>query len=239
MTIQDPPNWGNDPLSDFIKGAYENTFASYVRLRPAYDKLVAIDKIFRKTSECLYNSEDWFIGFFILRAHSAFLGSCRFSLSGQVYESYIVLRGCLEAASYGYLIADDAKAKKLWLDRHEDGQALREMRRAFQIRTIFELMQKKDPKLSKPIEELYERTIDLGAHPNPRGVLSSLKITKDAEHINFEMNYLTADSIQLQLALKTTAQIGIGALVLFRSVFAVRFKIVGLSDEIDRVARGL
>lgn len=239
MTIKDPPNWGNDPLSDFIKDAYENTFATFVNMKPDYDRLRRIDTKFRKAIDYLHNSPDWFIGFFLLRSHSSYLGAARLSMSAQVYETYMVLRGCLESALYGFFIAKDVAAKKIWMDRHESEQTLRFMKNTFQIRSIFSLLRKTDEKVCDAIQELYDRTIDFGAHPNPSGVLGTLEVKENGHDINFQMNYLTNDTVQLRLALQTTAQVGVGALMLFRYVYPERFAITGLYDELKQLAKDL
>jgi hypothetical protein len=239
MTIKDPSNWGNDPLSDFIKGAYENTFATFVNMKPDFDKLRRIDASFRKAVDCLYNTPDWFIGFFLLRSHSSYLAAARLSMSGQVYESYMVLRGCLESALYGFFVAKNEDAKKIWMERHENEQALKLMKKSFQMRVIFSLLNNTDEKVYHAIQDLYDRTIDYGAHPNPNGALSNLRINENEQDIQFQMSYLTNDPLQIHLALRTTAQIGIGALMLYRFVYPERFAITGLYDELVQLSKDL
>ncbi len=239
MTIKDPPNWGNDPVSDFIKGAYENTFATFVNMKSDYERIRRIDAKFRKALDYLHNTPDWFIAFFLLRSHSSYLGAARLSMSAQVYETYMILRGCLESALYGFFIAKDPTAKKAWVDRHETEQTLRLMKNTFKIGSIFSLLKKTDDKVYEAIQELYDRTIDYGAHPNPNGVLSTLQVQENDEDVHFQLKYLTNDPVQLQLALKTTAQVGVGALMLFRYVYPERFAITGLYDELKQIAKDL
>lgn len=237
MTITDPPNWGNDPISDYIKGAYENSFATFVNMKPDYERLRQVDAKFRKAIDCLHNSPDWFIGFFLLRSHSSYLGAALLSMSAQVYEAHMILRGCLESALYGFFIAKDATAKKIWMDRHESEQTLRFMKNTFQMRSIMLLLRNTDEKVYDVIQELYSITIDCGAHPNPNGVLGTLKVKENEHDIKFQLNYLTNDTVQQRLALETTAQVGVGALMLFRYVYPERFAITGLYDELIQLAK--
>jgi hypothetical protein len=239
MTIKDPPNWGNDSLSSFIKAGYENSFATFVNMKQDYNKLNKIDSLFEKAIGYLHNSPEWFIGFFLLRSHSTYLGAVRLSMSTQVYESYMVLRGCLEAALYGFLISKDTSAKEIWVERHDNDHTLKKMKKTFQIGSIFSLLEKADDKVYQGIKALYDRTIDLGAHPNPQGVMATLEINEDEEQIGFHMGYLTKDPLQIRLALRTTAQVGVGALLLFRNIFPERFEITGLSDELKHLSIGL
>jgi hypothetical protein len=53
------------------------------------------------------------------------------------------------------------------------------------------------------------------------------------------MIYLEGDSIQLRLALKTTAQVGVCSLSLFRSIYKERFDILGVTGAIDHIKNGL
>jgi hypothetical protein len=53
------------------------------------------------------------------------------------------------------------------------------------------------------------------------------------------MNYLTNDPVQLRLALKTTAQVGVGALMILQFIYPERFAITGLYDEVKELARVL
>jgi len=239
MTIKDPLNWGNDPLSEFIKGAYENTFATFVNMKPEFKKLCLIDAKFRKGIDYLHNTPDWFTGFFLLRAHSCYLGAARLSMSAQVFETYMVLRGCLESALYGFFVAKDPTAKKVWLNRNENELTLRLMKKTFRVGAIYSLLKNTEVRVYNAIHELYDRTIAYGAHPNPNGVFGTLEVREDEQDIHFQMNYLTNDPVQLRLALKTTAQIGVGALLLFRYVFPERFEITGLYNELKELAKDL
>ncbi|OZB69550.1 MAG: hypothetical protein B7X30_12460 [Thiomonas sp. 13-64-67] len=86
---------------------------------------------------------------------------------------------------------------------------------------------------------LYEQTIDSGAHPNELALMQTLQINKSADRIAFKSNYLDKDSGALSAALKTTAQVGVCALSLFRVIYPGRFNIMGVTDLLRRVKVGL
>ena len=79
------------------------------------------------------------------------------------------------------------------------------------------------------VESLYERIIDYGAHPNERALMQTLQINEKAEHVEFKVIYLEGNSDQLKLALRSTAQVGVCALSLFRSVYRERFDLLGVT----------
>ncbi|MBH0200251.1 MAG: hypothetical protein HP497_12665 [Nitrospira sp.] len=85
---------------------------------------------------------------------------------------------------------------------------------------------------------MYDRTIDYGAHPNEQALMQVLQLNESAEHVELKMNYLDGDSIQLRLTLKTTAQVGVCSLTLFRSVYKERFDILGVTGAIDYIKNG-
>ena len=99
-----PPEWGTDELTKFLDVARSNSYATFHNLRDEYRRLAEIDGAFRKAVDGLFNTKDWFAAFFLLRAHSSFLGGVRLSISGQVPEGYACLRLALENALYGFYL---------------------------------------------------------------------------------------------------------------------------------------
>jgi hypothetical protein len=87
--------------------------------------------------------------------------------------------------------------------------------------------------------ELYERTIDLGGHPNERAFFSVMKQEKDDSKIRFDSAYLVGNEPALQLGLKSCAQIGICALLIFQRIYQERFNILGLSEQLNALKKGL
>ena len=43
-----PPQWGEDPLSQFIQDAWHNTYATFANLKPEFKRLQAIHSCFKK-----------------------------------------------------------------------------------------------------------------------------------------------------------------------------------------------
>lgn len=234
-----PPNWEVAEIAKFIDAARANEFATFANLQGEVARLSDIDIAYRKAIDGLNHSKDWFAGFFVLRAHSNFLAACRLSWSGQIPESYAVLRSCLENALYGLYLARNPDSRETWLRRHDDDAAKKKVKDEFKIGTMLELATTVDGTEGPIARKLYERTIDYGAHPNELALMQTLQINEKAEHVEFKSNYLDRDSVQLRLALKTTAQVGVCALSLFRSVYPERFKILSITDFLRHVKGGL
>jgi hypothetical protein len=234
-----PLGWGDDPLSKFIQGTTDNTYATFHNLKGWYNCLRDIHASFSDATQNMDRTQDWFASFFLFRAHSAYLAGTRLALSGQVPEAYMVLRGVLESALYGFYVARNSSVRETWLRRNEDKATKKRMRQDFKIANIFQILELEDQKLRKIAGDLYERTIDYGGHPNQQAFLSVMKQQSDESKITFQSAYMIGNEDALHLCLKSCAQIGICALSIFRLVFRERFDILGISQNLDEVKRGL
>lgn len=234
-----PPGWGQDSLSEFIENAWHNTFASFHNLKTWYVLLRDTHLVFDNIAHNLDRTPDWFASFFLFRSHSAFLGGVRLGLSGQIPEAYMVLRGCLENALYGLYVSRTPSSQETWLRRHDDDASKRAVRNEFRLQNLLNLLKSEDVKLYHVASELYDRTIDLGGHPNEKAFFSVMKQTEDAAKLTFNSGYLIGNEPALQLALKSSAQIGTCALSIFQRIYPERFAILGLSDQLNSLKKGL
>ena len=239
MRGEEPPRWGDASLSKFIENAIQNSFATFSNLRPQCVLLPEIDKVFRSVQENLNHTKEWFPAIFLLRAHSAYLGGARLSLSGQVPEAYMVLRGCLENSLYGLYLSHSPASQETWLRRHDDEKSKKQVRNEFAISSLMRFLESLDPKSGKVVSSLYELTIDFGAHPNERALTSTLQQSETQDSIRFDLIYLTGNTPLLHMCLKNTAQIGISSLDVFRNVFRERFDLLGVTAKLDGLRKGL
>lgn len=234
-----PSGWGADDITAFIDNARLNSFATYANLRPEYAKVAEVDGVFRKLIGSLLNTKDWFAAFFLLRAHSAFLAGSHLAMSGQAAETHASLRLCLENGLYGLYLAKNPSSRETWLRRHDSEQATRRVRDEFMIRSLLDTLRAMDGKEAAVAEQLYERCIDYGAHPNERALTLSLKTETGQDTVDFRIVYQTEDPMMFRACLKTAAQVGVSVLGIFRLVFKERFDLTGLTDELNRAREGL
>lgn len=234
-----PPHWTKDSLSHFIELAHQNTLATFVNLKPAFSHLRQISEAFQKAVEHLHNVKEWFVVFFILRAHSAYLAGTRLSTSGQVCEAFMALRGCLEAALYGYYFYRHPGKAEMWMRRHDDEKSKKAVRKEFSIGKMLDLLEKESPKTGKLMRQLYERCIDYGAHPNERSMTSNMRQMKEEKALRYDLIYVDNGGLPTRMCMKTNAQVGICALQTFKEIFSTRFKIIQLDEEIEKLSRGL
>lgn len=130
-------------------------------------------------------------------------------MAGQIAETFVLLRSCLECAGYGFAMFTDPALTTVWLDRHQDGKTKKASVQEFQIKNIREMIERADARLACVFQELYDRTIDFGAHPNERAATSNMAINQGDDRTLIVQRYLHGDSLQLDLGLKSTAQVGV------------------------------
>jgi hypothetical protein len=238
-TQQPPPGWGTDELTKFIDGSLQNCYASFHNKKPEYERLLGIDRVFATLiASCVYG-EEWFVAFFLIRAHSCFRAAVQLAIGGQVPESYPLMRSCLENALYGFYLSRNPASRETWLRRHDSDESKKKVKREFQIRRLLEELRKVDASEAKRADKLYERTIDFGGHPNERAVMQSLKMARQEDRIEFQVPYLIGDTKALQLSLRTTAQVGVCVLGIFRLVFEERFDLLGITELLGELREGL
>jgi hypothetical protein len=240
--LKPPEGWGVDPLSAFIEAARQNTFAAFANLQGLYAWLRDIDRLFVKAGENLHGLQgnaDLLPAAFLLLAHSSYRGACRLVLSGQLPEAYMVLRGCLEDSLYGLFLHAYPEKAETWLRRSDDEASKKKVKAEFQIGPILTLLDSKDAVTGKAVRGLYEQTIDFGAHPNEFAFTSNARAEKVEGGTRFELASLTGNSTALRVSLKTTAQVGVGALRVFKLIFRERFDLLEISPALEAVGQGL
>ena len=156
-------------------------------------------------------------------------------MSGEAPETFPLLRACLEYALYVVHINRNPGHGEIWLRRHDDDAARSKAKRNFQHVTVMETLERADATLAGQIKKLYERSIDFGAHPNERAMTGSMHIEEVSDGKVFSANYIHGDALVLAHLLKTTAQVGVGALLMLSIVFRDRFRLLTIDMSLDRL----
>jgi hypothetical protein len=234
-----PTGWGDDPITGFLEDARRNAFASYANLRPEYETVAAIDRIFGTFIDNLLNPSHWFSVLFLLQAHSSWRGAVHLAMAGQVSEAYALLRLTLEHALYGLYLSEVPTARETWLRRHDSTEAKDAVRSKFTVRRLQETLTRRDAETARVEQTLYEHCIDHGAHPNERALSQSLGMTQVDDRIDFKVSYLAGEPLPIRACLRTAAQVGACALSIFRLVYTERFDLLGVTEDLERVKRAL
>jgi hypothetical protein len=166
------------------------------------------------------------------RCHSVYRAACATSMAGQAAETFVLLRSCLEYAAYGFAMFRDPKLATVWLERHEDAQSRRASVQEFQIIKIREMIDGVDTGLTSVFQELYDRAIDFGAHPNVRAAGSNMAIEERDGMTYIIQQYTNKEGDALELGLRSTAQVGVCCLMLFQHAYQAKFLLLGVRDTL-------
>lgn len=233
-----PDGWGDDTLTAYLEQYRDNQFATFVgKPAPAAD-FIALDGMFKQLLEGAVNPKPLIPMTFLLRAHSAFRSAAGAVMAGQLYEAQALLRLCLEHASYGYYIGGDAALWERWMRRGDSDKNRDAVRKEFSAGKVKSKLQSANAKIGTVYETLYERLIDFGAHPNEKGFLLSSAIDRQPNgDLHLNTVYLHENGMPMDLALKTTAQVGICVLRIGEILYPQRFKDFGLDLELATIMK--
>jgi hypothetical protein len=234
-----PMGWGTDSLSAYIHDAYRNRLGTYANKRGAYDVLSRIDWCFTRIGTDWINPQDPLSPFLFLRSHAAYRAACECALSGQAGELYTQLRACLERAGYCLLLGKRPELRVRWLDRHKDEASMAASRRDFNQGSIRACLTPLDQIGAERFDKLYQMTIDLGGHPNERGVTGNMHVVEEKSRKVFQQVYMHADGVVMDHGLVATARVGLCALETMQNIFGPRYEILGVRAAILDLRRGL
>ncbi len=238
--MEDPkPTWGEDQLGQFINLARENCVNSFGLLYGEYRRIRDIDALFAALFEDYVDPEDPLAATFGLRCHSALRAAAQLALSGQLPETYMVLRGALEHALYAHHASSSEKRRQLWSDRGEDDNARKACAIEFSGRNIFPEIRKRDQRIGDVAGRLYERTIDFGAHPNTYALFSSMSTSETETHHRIEFSYIEGDGPAMQLAVRSWSQVAVSCLDVLSLVLPKRFSQLRITERTVLMRQGI
>ena len=192
MTRPEPPEWGTDSLSSFLRDAARNERVTAGNFPRVFDLLRSVNTAFiriRETFEQDSAATRVVPRFLIVRAQSSILASIRAISSGQSSEGTTLLRSAIEQTWYALHLAKDtgvdAARLQIWFHRNDGDYAKARCKHEFSVANVRNTHQTLDPATSSELHVLYEELIDYGAHPNQLGMLTGASQRKHAKGINF------------------------------------------------------
>jgi hypothetical protein len=228
-----PLRWGDDKISEFLEAVRSQQFATFANdVSGFYSVIREVDLCFVKITENLTNPKNLLAAVLLVRSHAAYRTACGTAMGTQLPETFVLLRSCLEYAAYGLHLNANPSLGETWLKRHDDVAALRAMKKAFLGVEVQQTILATDTELARIYNDLYERTIDFGGHPNLRGVVSNVLLNEAFDKRELQPIYLHADETTVLHALKTTAQVGVCSLYLFQNVFPEQFLLLQIREKL-------
>lgn len=234
-----PPGWGADELTKFLEAAHQNQYATFHRKRPAMSKLVAIDAEFAKVSKGWLNPPSGIVAMLFLRSHAAFRTAAGLAMGGQVAETFVQCRSMLEYAAYAVHVHRDQALETVWLNRHQDAASLDAQKNAFSHRKVAASVTAANLHAGKRFEDMYQRTIDFGGHPNERSVTGNMKMVHEPDRVVMLAIMQHGDGVELDSALKTVGQCGMICLEMLETVYSAKFELLGIREAMLELRKGL
>jgi hypothetical protein len=225
--------WGKTFTTDFLNKADMNTRITYLRLHGYFEMLEGVGDIFMAASETVdYSDLGGFVKVSLLdRAFGNYFAFVRLSTSGQLTESYVLLRACIESALYAFNIHNNPELVKIWLNRHKNAQSKKDSQNLFKPGVILSNLIQTNQSLGKNIKSDYEWCIDFGAHPNERAVIQNLKVT--GRKMSFSLLNTTEGVFQGCLSMCATC--GVNTLKLFNLIYPDDFKKFNAEERIQAI----
>jgi hypothetical protein len=231
-------------LARFLETVYANQQGNRQRFPEWYRIIQRVDDCFVKVGKHLYNQKPVLTGPLFLRSQYAYKTAAGMTLAGQVAESFVMMRSCLEYAGYALAIFADPRLEdapsreEVFVNRHVDDASMKAQKEEFKIANIRETIAVFDQKLANIFKFLYDRTIDFGGHPNPYGMLSAMNIGMDNEEMtSITTLALTVEATPLEFSMKSVAQVGLTSLYVFQHIFKAKFELLGVRAEMDALRK--
>jgi hypothetical protein len=231
-------HWGGDDLTHFLDVVHSNQIGNFARFPEPYAIMRRVNDCYVRAGNDLVDPRPMMTGPMFHRSQYAYKTAVGMTLAGQVVESFVIGRSCLEYAGYALAIFDNPELEDVFLKRHFDESSKKQQRGKFQIGELTKVISKYDEKLSDIFNEVYQCSIDFGGHPNPHAVLSAFNEVESSNGTRrYETLALNMDEKALKLAMKSTFDVGLAALIIFGYIFRSKFEHLGLSAEIESLAK--
>ena len=225
----------NSELSTFLRLADDCCLEALGELGVPIGYLSAIDSLYIDFTVDGGGIKPATASILMLNAHASLRAAIGLSLSGQLLPVFSTLRGCVESALYANAaMVQDKKLQSIWLKRDVDDDCRKECRSKFTAANMFRLLtQAHTAEFSERFREVYDTTIDFGAHPNNRSLLSSTRIEElnTGEHeLNFAFIH-GAGSFELRQSLVACAEVGLAVFFVALICFSDHPKLDSLNQQ--------
>lgn len=208
-------NITDKPLSVFLSAA-DDTTRQLLATQPVGVKLVQeVDDFIRLR---LYGEDvqlNPVPAVLAINSYYSFLGATRIALSGQLVAVFPLIRHCLECACYAYLMTEKPELNQVWSDRHNGSDELRSCRKTFgnAVADVALSIKAKQEQLGSLIDDIYQASIDFGAHPNAKSIFPHISLSDVEEGTEVSLTCLYGEyDIRCQQGLIACAETGIASM---------------------------
>lgn len=161
-----------------------------------------MDERLRSLRPPTHTERDAFVWLLLQKARSGLVAAVRLASAGQIPESYMLLRGAVEAALTAHLIAQRFDLAEVWLRRHDSDASMKEVRALFGYGRLISSLREGSADIAEKTDAIYQKAIDYGAHPNERSLTAIVELVEDGNDTRADIHYLSANESLIAAALE-------------------------------------
>jgi hypothetical protein len=230
---QSPLTMGEGLLA-YIRAGDETTLALLENRTPLVEGLLRYDGFFCKG---LWEPEALtpLASLLFAHAHMMFMAGARLALSGHSASIFSPLRTALEAACYGLIVERSPGLAETWFHRNRGARELKAARDAFTVKTALAHLTAHES-IRLLVEELYEASIDWGAHPNLRGLAGHLRFNDERSDGTLEVTLTALYGPGWQVSRSLVACLDFGLAIAAVIILAPSDTDPGLMNELRKLS---
>lgn len=226
-----PEGWGQDALSNAFQTISNNQLVIFQNNDWSWNAIKSLYELQQKIAAAVDASGASLSKKFLHQQISSYLACANLVTAGIVVESFCLQRLMIENAAYANFLNAKPEFFNLNRDRSRSEEFLKEFRNVFTWSKVSKCLSQSHEEIAAQLIEMYEQSIDLGAHPNVDSLgIRELDSTGGKTEINF--NYIfdreTAEFAQT-LFLRTT----VCSLKVFELIFPNEFKKFDISNQLN------
>jgi len=235
MSPENPIGWGEDYISQIFIGQDSSLRTTFNLYRDDYARFNKIEDVFKKLTDIIEIDISNDISSLLLsHSYTAFIASIRLASVGQRAEAYIVCRGSLEAAIYSHELYINQCSNEIWMNRHKGVSEMKNFKKLFKFTEL--LSRLPNDALRNTTAELYQHSIDMGAHPNPMMLHKSVTLLEENGHQTLGINFPNVDKVHMPATLKFCSEIGTTDLRVLISAYSREYDLSDLQTELTQLS---
>ena len=220
-------------LDAFLDAIRKNQNAVRSGMRDEYRIIHRVATCFAFATPTLSDAKPELAAHMFLRSHYAYKTSASLILAGLFVESHVMMRSCLEYSGYGLLITSHPGSQVTFINRHDSEASKKAHKRRFSAESIRQTLKSVDRALTVEFNDVYDRCIDYGAHPNPNGMFNSMTVEKQDGCVSAITSFaIVNDPLTIKFAMNNLIQVGLLSLRIFAKGFSQKFDALGINGEI-------
>lgn len=183
-SVHVPLGWPNRYLTNWFSKLEKQAFATFVNYAEVIEPILAFEEEFSSQVSKIFReaAPDEQLAFVLFtRMISVQSAAARLLFAGQIYEANALMRSAVECGVYGCVLKHDAGLRQIWANRGKSNSARERCRAAFGWNGLLGILDGRSHSLRRLIKPVYERLIDMGAHPNSEGIVEGVILDKSSD----------------------------------------------------------